>query len=89
MVNQFPLLHPVLDRCFYYTQSVNRAVFQIYARRIMEVFGWAGNFCNIVTGTPYLGEHLIVEHKIIGVRMVVDPLQHLPGKCPVSGVVFR
>ena len=44
---------------------------------------------DLMAGHDDLREHLVIKDKVIGISLVVDLLQYLPGKGPVAGMVFR
>jgi len=50
---------------------------------------WGRQLPNAVTEPDDLGQHLVVEDKVVGVLLERQALQDLPGECPVPGVVFR
>jgi len=85
---QSHLLEPVLERGFEHAQSVNGAPLQVDGGCFLVIAGGTGDLSDLETGVEDLGDHLVVEYKILGVQVVIDASQDLPGKSPESGVVF-
>jgi hypothetical protein len=70
------------------SEAIFHAASKVDGGGAFEVFGWAGDLCNVVTVEKDLGEHLVVEDEIVGISVVVDVFEHFAGKGPVTGMVF-
>ncbi len=54
----------------------------------LKVFGGAGHLANLKAGHEYLGDHLIVKDKVVGIVGEVYGADDLGGEGAVAGVVF-
>src|SRR5690606_25334884 len=69
-----------------HTQSVFEAAPEIDGAGLGEILGGTSDFGDFESRVEDLRDHLVVEHKVVGVGLVIDRLDHLPRKCPVTGV---
>ena len=75
--------------CRQHTKAVHHRPAEIDAAGLGEVFGRAGNLTELHVQRHGLGEHLVIEHEIVGVSAKGQRFEHLARKGPVTGVVFR
>ena len=71
------------------SEAVNNAAPEIDRRALGGVRRWAADLADRVAEPDDLRQHLIVEHKIIGIGIERQLHQQGRGKRPIAGVVFR
>jgi hypothetical protein len=86
--HQPDLIEKMHKRRAQYAHPVFHAAAEIDGAGLGEIFGGAGDLPNFKSRVKDLRDHLVIEHKIVGVGVVIDLFEHLPGKGAVAGVVF-
>src|SRR5204863_7270918 len=71
------------------TEAVTHASTKVNRGSFRQIFRRARDLADFRTQPNDLGEHLVVEHKIVGVLFNRDTLEQTSGKGAISGVIFR
>lgn len=88
-LQQSPFVKTVLEGNGHAAEAIFHAAAEVDGGGFREIFRRTGDLGNFVTGIHNLRKHLVVEHKIVGVGLVVDGLNDLFRKRAVTGVIFR
>ena len=83
-----PLAQPVEERHPQHAYAVYTAAAQVDRGGFGKIFGGAGYLAYLEARPEYLRQHLVVEHEIVGVDIVVDSAQHLGREGPVAGMIL-
>ena len=75
-------------RSRHHSQAVFDAPGKIDGRGFREIAGGTGNLADGKAEVNGLGQHLVVEDKIVGVLPQGESLQDFPGKGPETRVIF-
>jgi len=86
---QAPLLEAKFHGSLQYSNTVDNTSAEIDGEGPLEIFRGTGELANAITEPDDLGQHLVVEDKVVGVLLERQAFQNIPGKGPVPGVVFR
>src|ERR1700729_2774226 len=70
------------------SQAVYHASTEVDARRFLEIAGRAGDLGDLIIQVDDLRKHLIVEHEVFRVDLIIDAAQDLFGEGTVPCMVF-